>query len=182
MNADPVKTDRAERRFTVSEVVKVVSMASYYTGAAFLLIIMVIVNIDVIGRYLFNSPLWGVLEISEFLLAGCVLLGLGYTEFLGGNVQVELFYDHFSPLWKNILRVFYSLFGIGLYGLIAYTSGILTFDLFKANLTSDVLRIPAWPFRAFVPIGACLVVMVLVLKLSIDIKELWERRRRKCQQ
>jgi TRAP-type C4-dicarboxylate transport system permease small subunit len=177
MNDSLVKEEKAGKRWTAEEVIRVTAKTSYYTGTAFLLIIMLLINIDVIGRFFFNSPLWGVLEISEFMLAGCVLLGLGYTEFLGGNVMVELFYDRYSPLLKNIMRLFFSILGIGLYGVIAYTSGILTIDLFKANLTSDVLKIPAWPFRAFVPIGASLVVLVLLVKLFKDIKELRERRK-----
>ncbi len=180
MNAFRRKKDGAGKKLNASEVVRVAAKAAYYGGSGLLLIIMALVTIDVIGRALLNKPLVGVLEISEFFLAGAVLLGLAHTEYLGGHVMVELLYDRLSPQRQNILRIFYSLVGIGLYGVIAWQSGRLAIELMKANLTSDVLKIPAWPFRAFVPVGAFLVVLVLLVKLSRDFRDLRERRTNKC--
>lgn len=180
MSTSQKEKDVPPKRFCLSEIVRIMAKTAYYAGSALLLIIMFMVTIDVLGRALFNKPLWGVLEISEFLLAGAVLLGLGYTEFLGGNVMVELVYDRLSPKRQNIMRIFYSLVGIGLYSAITWASGILTIELMKANLTSDVLKIPAWPFRAFVPVGAALMVLVLLVKLLNDINILRAGREGKC--
>ena len=180
MNTSQKEKDEARKRFCVEEIVRIMAKTAYYSGSALLLIIMFMVTTDVLGRALLNKPLWGVLEISEFFLAGAVLLGLGYTEFLGGNVMVELIYDKLSPKVQNVMRIFYSIVGIGLYSVITWASGILTFELMKANLTSDVLKIPAWPFRAFVPVGASLVVLVLLVKLFKDIQELRIGREDKC--
>lgn len=179
MNTSLKENGLTQNSFSVREIVRITVKTAYYTGSALLLIIMFLVTIDVVGRVLLNKPLWGVLEISEFLLAGAVLLGLGYTEFLGGNIMVELIYDRLSARWQNILRIFSSLVGIGFYGVIAWASGILTIELMKAKLTSDVLKIPAWPFRAFVPVGAFLMVLVLSLKLFENIQEFRTRRENK---
>jgi len=181
MNTSLKKKDGAQKGFSVSELVRITAKAAYYTGSGLLLIIMFMVTIDVVGRTLLNSPLWGVLEISEFLLAGAVLLGLGYTEFLDGHVKVELIYDRLSPKWQNIMRIFYSLVGIGLYSVITWQSGLLTIDQMKDHLTSDVLRIPAWPFRAFVPVGAFLMLLVLFLRVFENIQELRTKGGSKCQ-
>jgi TRAP-type C4-dicarboxylate transport system permease small subunit len=177
MNTSLKENDLTQNRFR--EIVRITVKTAYYTGSGLLLIIMFLVTTDVVGRVLLNKPLWGILEISEFLLAGAVLLGLGYTELLDGNIMVELLYDRLSPRWQNIQRIFSSLVGIGFYGVIAWASGILTIELMKANLTSDVLQIPAWPFRAFAPVGACLMILVLSLKLFDNIQELRTRRESK---
>ncbi len=181
MSTSLKEKDGTQNRFSVRDIVRTIVKASYYTGSGLLLIIMFMVTTDVVGRALLNKPLWGVLEISEFLLAGAIMLGLGYTEFLGGNIMVELIYDRLSPKRQNIMRIFYNLVGIGLYSIITWASGILTFELMQAHLTSDVLKIPAWPFRAFVPVGAFLMVVVLLLKLFEDIQGLRTRRENKCQ-
>jgi TRAP-type transport system small permease protein len=179
MNTSLRENGLTQNSFSFRELVRITVKTAYYTGSALLLIIMFLVTIDVVGRVLMNKPLWGVLEISEFLLAGAVLLGLGYTEFLDGNVMVELIYDRLSARWQNILRIFSSLVGIGFYGAVAWASGILTIELMNAKLTSDVLKIPAWPFRAFVPIGALLMVLVLSLKLFDNIQEFRKKRENK---
>jgi TRAP-type C4-dicarboxylate transport system permease small subunit len=179
MSTSLKENDLTQNSFSFREMVRIVVKTAYYMGSAFLLIIMFLVTIDVAGRALLNKPLWGVLEISEFLLAGAVLLGLGYTEFLNGNVMVELVYNRFSARWQNILRIFSCLVGIGFYGAVAWASGILTIELMKAHLTSDVLKIPAWPFRAFVPVGSLLMVSVLSLKLFDNIQEFRTRGKSK---
>jgi TRAP-type C4-dicarboxylate transport system permease small subunit len=170
-----------QNRISVSEIVRIIAKTSYFIGSGLLLIIMFMVTIDVVSRSLLNKPIWGVLEISEFLLAGAVLLGLGYTEFLDGHVKVELIYDRLSSKLQNIMRIFYSLVAIGLYGVITWQSGILTINQMEVNLTSDVLKIPAWPFRAFVPVGAFLMLLVLFLKLFNDIQGLRTKGENKCQ-
>jgi TRAP-type C4-dicarboxylate transport system permease small subunit len=181
MNISLKEKNGTRNRFSVSEIVRIIVKTAYFMGSGLLLIIMFMVTIDVVSRTLLNKPVWGVLEISEFLLAGAVLLGLGYTEFLDGHVKVELIYDRLSPKRQNIMRIFYSLIGIGLYGVITWQSSLLTIDQMRTNLTSDVLKIPAWPFRAFVPVGAFLMLLVLFLKLFKDIQGLRTKGENKCQ-
>jgi TRAP-type C4-dicarboxylate transport system permease small subunit len=169
-----------DKRFHAIEIIRVFTKAVYYFGLILVMVIMFMITIDVIGRFFFNKPLWGVLEISEFLLAGAVLLGLAYTEFLDGHVRVELIYDRLSPNWQNRMRMFYNLVGLVFYSLITWESGRLAIEALTDNLTSDVLKIPAWPFRAFVPIGAFLTVLILIVKISNEYKMLRSRRTTGC--
>jgi TRAP-type C4-dicarboxylate transport system permease small subunit len=155
--------------------IRIVSKSSFYAGSALLMIIMVLVTIDVVGRYFFNKPLLGGLEISEFLLAGAVLLGMGYTQFLGGNVMAEVVYDRLSAKTQARLRVFHLVVGICIFSLVAWQSGVMAVEAWQNKLTSDVLRIPAWPFRFFVPIGTSLLVLELFIQFMKDLAGSKER-------
>jgi len=169
---------KSEAGFTLSALeraIRIVSKASFYAGSALLMIIMFLVTIDVGGRYFFNRPLLGVLEISEFLLAGAVLLGMGYTQFLHGHVMAEVVYDHLSPKTQVRLRVFHFMVGICIFSLVAWQSGIMAVEAWQNKLTSDVLRIPAWPFRFFVPLGTSLLVLELFIQLMKDLAGSKER-------
>jgi TRAP-type C4-dicarboxylate transport system permease small subunit len=152
--------------------VRLTSRTVFYLGSATLLIIMVLVTLDVGGRYLFNKPLLGVNEICEFMLAGAVLLGLAYTQILRGHVMVELLYDRLSPKTQAILALFHCLIGMFIFGLIAWQSAIMTYDNWQDRLTSDILRIPAWPFRSFAPVGAFLLTLELFVELVEVLKKL----------
>lgn len=169
---------KSEAGFTLSALeraIRIVSKATFYAGSALLMIIMFLVTIDVGGRYFFNRPLLGVLEISEFLLAGAVLLGMGYTQFLHGHVMAEVVYDRLSPKTQARLRIFHFVVGISIFGLVAWQSGVLAVDAWQNKLTSDVLQIPAWPFRFFVPIGASLLVLELFFELMENLAGSKER-------
>ena len=172
-----IPTRKSKGRISVKEAIRYTSMGAYYLGSAFLWIIMFMVTIDVVGRYFFNKPLYGSLEICEFLLAGTVLLGLAYTQHLRGQVTVELFFDKFSESTQQILKIFHILIGIGFFSIIAWQSGILAIETAQNNLTSDILKIPAWPFRLFVPIGSVLLVLELLLQLFEGYSEMIRDKR-----
>jgi TRAP-type C4-dicarboxylate transport system permease small subunit len=55
--------------------------------------------------------------------------------------------------------------GIGIFIVVTWEGAINAFEGWEKNLASDVLRIPAWPFLLFVPVGACLLVLVLFCQL-----------------
>jgi TRAP-type C4-dicarboxylate transport system permease small subunit len=145
--------------------IRKISRISFYVGSGLLFVIMILVTIDVTGRFFFNSPLLGSLEITEFLLAGAVLLGLGYTQDLRGNVDLELFYNRFSKRAQRFSDLLAYIIGIALFTIVTWEGWNNALEGLEKNLASDVLRIPAWPFLLFVPVGACLLVLVLFCQL-----------------
>lgn len=150
---------------SLANAIRKVSKVSFYVGSGLLSVIMFLVTLDVTGRYLFNSPLLGSLEITQFLLAGAVLLGLAYTQDLHGNVDLELIYNRFPKRTQKTLDILSPIIGICLFTIVTWESGINAIEGWQKNLTSDVLRIPAWPFLLFVPVGTCLLVLVLCCQL-----------------
>ncbi len=65
--------------------------------AAFDIVVMTFVTVvDVIGRYIFNSPLVGADELTVFALAICVFVGLPLVVVHGGLIRVEVL-QHMLP-------------------------------------------------------------------------------------
>lgn len=151
---------------SISKVFRDVSKATFYTSSALLVIIMFLVTIDITGRTFFNAPLLGTLEICEFLLAGAVMLGMGHTQSLGGHVMVELLYERMSPRWQKVQNIFSILVGIVIFGLVTWQGGVYALSGYENHLTSDILKIPAWPALFFVPIGSFLFTVELVIELG----------------
>ena len=77
--------------------------------AVILLAMMGITLIDVVGRYLFNSPLIGATELTELMLVGVVFLGLPAVTLDRAHVSVSLLSDRlparFQPLREFILSI-----------------------------------------------------------------------------
>jgi TRAP-type C4-dicarboxylate transport system permease small subunit len=61
-------------------------------GGMFLLIpMMLLTTADVMGRSFFRRPITGTYELSSYLLAVFILLGIAYTYQVGGHVRVTMF-------------------------------------------------------------------------------------------
>ncbi len=59
-------------------------------GAVGLAIIMLLTFCDVIGRYVFNAPIVGTVEVTELLMGMMVYLGVGMTTHVRGHIRVDI--------------------------------------------------------------------------------------------
>ncbi len=65
-------------------------------GAFFLVPLMLLTTAEVLSRNLFNRPIAGAVEMSEFLLSIFILLGLAYAQQAKAHVGVSLFTSRLS--------------------------------------------------------------------------------------
>ncbi len=71
-------------------------------GAVVLFALMLMTCADVFGRYLFNSPLDGGTELTEFALAIIIFSALPVVTLTGGHVVVELLDLNLSVRLKRV--------------------------------------------------------------------------------
>jgi TRAP-type C4-dicarboxylate transport system permease small subunit len=62
-----------------------------HVSALMLFMLMVLTCIDVLGRYFFNHPVYGGLELTEILLAGMIFFTLPLVSYRSQHVVVDLF-------------------------------------------------------------------------------------------
>lgn len=79
----------------------VAPVLGWFAGAV-LFALMALTCIDVAGRYLFNSPVWGAFELTEMMLAALIFAALPLVSLRNEHVTVDLF-DPMTPDW--LLRV-----------------------------------------------------------------------------
>src|SRR5512137_1276622 len=89
-------------------------------GACFLIPLMLITAADVVGRDVFDHPIPGVIELSQYLLAVSILLGLAYTQQIKGHVEVSMLTSRLSAGAQLILRLFGILVSLFLFVLLAW--------------------------------------------------------------
>jgi TRAP-type C4-dicarboxylate transport system permease small subunit len=113
-----------------------------YTAAFFMFVMMLVTLVDVVGRDLFSAPLPGGFEITEFLLASLIFLGLPMVTAEKAHVDVDLL-DSTVPMFLKPLQNFF----IGLVNLIAFA--VLSWMMWKFAIrtyeyqdTTAVLQIP----------------------------------------
>jgi TRAP-type C4-dicarboxylate transport system permease small subunit len=141
-------------------------------GGVMFLVLMFLGASDVIGRYAFNKPIFGALEISEALMAGIVLLSWAYTQKTMGHVRVELFISRYSPRARAIVNFVGLLLSLALFTAIARQSTILALTFWQEHRVFPTMGIPATPFHFFVPVGAFFICLEFIIQMIHLIPEM----------
>jgi TRAP-type C4-dicarboxylate transport system permease small subunit len=124
--------------------------------------LMLLTTGDVVGRKFFAQTIPGAFEISQYLLAVFILLGLAYTQQVKGHVGVDFMISRFSPRGRALCEMFTTLLSLFIIGILVYKGWL---DGIKEKTVSDMLRIPQYPFRLLVSIGGFLLWMELLIGL-----------------
>ena len=141
-------------------------------SACFLIPLMLITSADVLARDLFNQPIPGTVELSQYMLAVFILLGLAYAQQVKAHVGVSIITSrlrHPAQLIVSIMTALISLFIVSILAWQGLVVGI------EERTVSDMLRIPQYPFRLLVAVAAFLVCLELLIDLGQSVKKLAER-------
>jgi TRAP-type C4-dicarboxylate transport system permease small subunit len=159
----------------VSNAKKLIQRLSVYTGVAgmfTLLVMMLFTTCDVIGRSFFRTPIIGSYELTRYMLVIVVLLAIPYTQQVEGNVRITLFISRLTPKVQVIIDIVITLFGLVFFLIIVWGGCLETVSSFRGGGVSDMLRIPEWPFRLLISVGAFLLSLELLIKMITSIGEL----------
>jgi TRAP-type C4-dicarboxylate transport system permease small subunit len=124
-----------------------------------LLFVMVYTVADVVMRYVFNRPFSGSVEVTEFSMSLIIFLALPYTAWVGAHISVDLFEKYLDRPALRYLPAILSFIGAALFALIAWR--VLLETLATLNQTSNMLRMPHYPFR--LAVAFCSLVFAVVM-------------------
>ncbi len=154
--------------------IRYVSNGLRVIGTGMLCLLMLLGAGDVIGRYFFNKPIMGTLEVSEILLGGIVFFGWAYTLYLQAHVKVDIFYSRLRPRMQGIVGLFTSFLSLVLFSLIAWQAAKIATTYLKGHRLVPLLNIPLYPFQLFVSLGAvvlCLELIVQIIHLVSQVRK-----------
>ncbi|MDQ0314324.1 TRAP transporter small permease subunit [Amorphus orientalis] len=139
-------------------------------GAVVVLAMAVIVNVDVLGRWLFNAPLDGAVELTEMGIVAIVYLQLAHAVAVGKLTRSEMLLELTErrlPRLNLALRLAFNLMGafvlaVIVYGQVPRLISAWENGFYKGN--PGIFRAPMWPLEAILLIGAAFaLVQFLVL-------------------
>jgi TRAP-type C4-dicarboxylate transport system permease small subunit len=129
----------------------------------FLLVPMMLLTAgDVIGRVVWSRPIPGAVELSSYMLAIFILMGVAYTHQVKGHVRVGMLVSRLPERVGLILDVFTILLSLFIISILAWQGWVVGIE---ERTVSDMLRIPQLPFRLLVSVAA----LFLCLELLIDL-------------
>jgi len=169
-NAEKVEGETPARRGLTSYMERWVSPVESglnIAGTLLIVFMMLFTMGEVVGRYLFNRPIKGHVEIVEMVMAGVVFLGIAFTEKMGGHVRMELFVVRvLKGRLRLIVESFTLLLALFLFVIIlVYSLEVSVLYSIKMGDTTPLLLWPVWPSKLCIPVGS----FVLCLRLVIEI-------------
>lgn len=131
-------------------------------GMAMVIPLMLLTFADVMLRGFFNKPIPGTFEISQYMLAFFILLGAAYTQQVKGHVGVNFLTSRLSPRLQAVCEILTTLLSLFIIAILVWQGWV---EGIAEKAVSDQLRIPQYPFKVLVAVGAFL----LWLELLIDL-------------
>ena len=138
-------------------------------GAWFLIPLMIITAVDVVSRDVFNHPIPGTVELSQYMLAVFVLLGLAYSQQVKAHVAVSLFISRLSRPVQLSLNILSAVLCLFISFIIAWQGWVVGIE---EKTVSDMLRVPQYPFRLLVAVAAFLMCLELLMDLGDSLRKL----------
>ncbi|UCD82045.1 MAG: TRAP transporter small permease [Desulfobacterales bacterium] len=142
-------------RFSFGYVISVMNSI----GTAWVFVLLVIINLDIGGRALFNHPIRGVPEIVALSIVACVFLQIAHTLKVGRLTRSDILIARLEtrhPALKHLLDGVYYLIGAGLMAILLNAS----FPLFTRAWRIDEyvgaqgdFMAPVWPVKLIILIG-----------------------------
>lgn len=136
----------------------------------FILFLFVIVVMEVVRRYFFNSPtVWGN-ELTQLTFGVYVVLAGPYVLRWGGHANVDLLYSRFSPKVKAIIDIItFPVFLIFAGMLFLYGGSFALESTLAFERSQSAWNPHLWPFKLCIPIAATLLIIQGLAKLARDI-------------
>ena len=138
-------------------------------AALLIFLLSFLVVADVLGRGVFNSPVKGTPEIVSMSIVIICFLLAGYAVQSGGMIYTDVVVSIFGVRGRAFAQLLSAILGILFFGLIIWGSFEPTLHAWASGEYEGegALRVPVWPARLVVLIGAALVVVTYSLH-SLD--------------
>ncbi len=132
-------------------------------SAAFIFGLMFLGVGQIVGRRLFNMPIFGYIDMVEIAMGAFAFLAIAYCERLGGHVRMELLVGNLRGrlLWLfEVVSVLVALFVVGVLVYYGYTHALRAYEFGDSTIDAQY---PMWPSKALVPLAFGLLWLRLVL-------------------
>jgi TRAP-type C4-dicarboxylate transport system permease small subunit len=126
-----------------------------------LALMMMLIVIDVVGRYIFNMPIDGAFELTEFMMAIFVPFALVYCQKKKGHIVVDLVFGRLPAWLRRLLEKITLVLTIVYFALISWQSFFAIEEEWANSIKSSVLLISTYPF--FIPLLIAFFMLTLLL-------------------
>jgi TRAP-type C4-dicarboxylate transport system permease small subunit len=135
-------------------------------------VMMMLTVVDVTLRYLFDSPILGSMELTEYIMVCVGTLGLAWCALQGAHIKVDLIVSRLPTKAQNVLDSINYILVIGVSGLIVAQTFLRAGIVRRLGMASAMLDIPQYPFLLVVSFSYLLLLAAAIMLLIYAIASL----------
>jgi TRAP-type mannitol/chloroaromatic compound transport system permease small subunit len=158
---------------SLQKVLTCIDLISDWTGKATSYLILpgiLVLSLEVVLRYAFNSPTMWAHGTSQRLFATYYILAGAYVLRHNQHVKVDILYNRLSVRKKALLDLFGSIFFFVFCGVLFWKGLDFAWtSLSQLEPDETPWRAPLYPFKMMVPLGALLILLQGLAKLIRDL-------------
>ncbi len=152
-------------------------------GTLWIVVLMLLINADVLGRDLLGTPVRGVTELVSLSIVGIVFLQLADTLATGRMTRADVLLDRLkrtTPWAADALQAVFHLAGAGLMAVILWAAWEPLVEAIRiqeyVGAVGDFTA-PVWPVRLIMLVGICATLITFLLLAWMDVARARSRGR-----
>jgi len=119
--------------------------------------IMLIISIEVVARYVFNSPTRWAWQVSTHLFGVLALFGGAYALLYGRHIRVEVLYERFGSRLKLVSSVLTAMCFLIFIGLLVWQGYVMAeMSVGSREVLRGIINFPVYPLKILIPVAAFL--------------------------
>lgn len=148
----------------ISHILDAMINVLFWIGSGALVVMVLVVVINVLGRFLLKKPVLGAVEMVGLLTVVVVFCVLAFTEAQRAHITVDIIPSRLPERTKKILASVMCFLGALFFTIMGWQGWELMWsNLFPTIRTSGVLSIPLAPFLFIMAFGCVLFGLDLLL-------------------
>lgn len=165
--------ENLQKKFFLFRWIDSASDAGGVIASICLICVTLIVVLEVVMRYVFNSPTVWVGEMSIYLCMAIGFLSLAFGLKNNSHFSITLFTDRLTKKNRLRLKIFTDFIGAPYSFVFIYKGIQLTWFAYEMeDVSSGMMQAPLWIPWSFVPIGGLLLTLQFINKLVEDVGNL----------
>jgi len=158
--------------FMIGRILSYLVKSASLVGAICVVLMMVHVTADVVGRYLFNTPLPGtIVVVANYYMIIIVFLAIGVAEQERSHISVDVFTDLLPSGPRAVLSVVATLLTIAVTAVLmisGWSEAVKKTNMVATKEQGSQL-FEIWQSYWFVPLGAALMIAVATYQVIVTI-------------
>jgi TRAP-type C4-dicarboxylate transport system permease small subunit len=131
-------------------------------GAFVMAVMVTLAFLNVLTRYVIDSPLAFTEEITVSMFVWVTLLGASIAFRQNAHLAVTFFYDLAPQHLRKLFLLFANAMSVVFFALVFYLGSNQVLDEIDLNVQSQALRIPVWLYTGAVPLFSLLIIVRII--------------------
>lgn len=158
--------------FKVPQIFEIINKLLCHISGILYIVIVALLGSSILGRFLFNKPILGAVEICEVLFVFALFLALAYTQSRGRHIRVTFIYRHFPLKLRSIMHILVHALSAIFFSLLAWQTGLGAWkSLMISEASTGALTFPIYPAKFAIPFGCTLIAFQFVRDIFTDLEK-----------